>query len=105
MTYDRLDLRGYRTSATSAIDRPAGAPILEGKADDPLRTGTRRITFTVIPGGFTASTIVSPATPIEVDEATHLSTVGEDGYFVTLDRTRSSGAYTVTALVPVAGNR
>ena len=47
---------------------------------------------------------MSPATPIEVDEATHLTTVGEDGYFVTLDRTRSSGAYTVTALVPVSGN-
>ena len=104
VTYDRLDLHGSSTGATNPIDRPAGAPILEGKADDPPRTGTRRITFTVIPGGFTQSTIVSPATPIEVDEATHLTTVGEDGYFVTLDRTRSSGAYTVTALVPVSGN-
>ena len=105
MTYDRLDLHGASvTGATNPIDRPAGAPILEGMADDPPRTGTRRITFTVIPGGFTQSTIVSPATPIEVDEATHLTTVGEDGYFVTLDRTRSSGAYTVTALVPVSGN-
>ena len=104
VTYDRLDLRGFSTGATNPIDRPAGARILEGKADDPPRTGTRRITFTVIPGGFTSSTIVSPATPIEVDEATHLTTVGEDGYFVTLDRTRSSGAYTVTALVLVSGN-
>jgi transglutaminase-like putative cysteine protease len=105
MTYDRLDLNGASvTGATSPIDRPAGAPILEGKADDPPRTGTRRITFTVIPAGFTQSTIVSPATPIEVDEATRLTTVGEDGYFVTLDRTRSSGAYTVTALVPVSGS-
>ncbi len=104
VTYDRLDLHGSSTGATNLIDRPAGAPILEGKADDPPRTGTRRITFTVIPGDLTQSTIVSPATPIEVDEATHLTTVGEDGYFVTLDRTRSSGAYTVTALVLVSGN-
>jgi transglutaminase-like putative cysteine protease len=105
VTYDRLDLRGASvTGATDTIDRPAGAPILEGNADDPPRTGTQRITFTVIPGGFTESTIVSPATPIEVDEATRLTTVGDDGYFVTLDRTRSTGAYTVTALVPVSGN-
>jgi hypothetical protein len=104
VTYDRLDLRGFSTGAANPIDRPAGARILEGQADDPPGTGTRRITFTIIPDGFTPSTIVSPATPIEVDEATHLTTVGEDGYFVTLDRTRSSGAYTVTALVPVFGN-
>jgi len=104
VTYDQLDLRGYSTGATSLIDRPAGARILEGKADDPPPTGARRITFTVIPGGFTQSTIVSPATPIEVDEATRLTTVGGDGYFVTLDRTRSSGAYTVTALVPDSAN-
>jgi len=105
VTYDRLDLRGASVAgATSHSDRPAGAPILAGKADDPPQTGTRRITFTVTPGGLTQSTIVSPATPIAVDEATHLTTVGEGGYFVTLDRAGGSGAYTVTAIVPVSGN-
>jgi transglutaminase-like putative cysteine protease len=104
VTYDRLDLGSFSTGATHRFDRPAGASILDGKADDPPQLGTRRITFTVIPGGFTQSTIVSPATPIEVDEATHLTTVGADGYFVTLDRIGRSGAYTVTALVPVSGN-
>jgi transglutaminase-like putative cysteine protease len=47
---------------------------------------------------------VSPATPIKVDQATRLSVVGTGGYFVALDRTKSSGAYTVTALVPITGD-
>jgi len=70
-----------------------------------IKGGTSGSTsFTVTPGSFTASTIVSPATPIKVDQATRLSVVGTGGYFVALDRTKSGGAYTVTALVPITGD-
>lgn len=104
VAFDRLDLRGFGASSTKSLERPAGTRILEGKDDEPPGIGTRIVTFAVSPGGFTQSTIVSPATPIEVDEATRLSTVGKDGYFVTLDRNAASGAYAVIARVPVAGN-
>ena len=95
---------GFRTGATTPSTGRLARLSSRATADDPSPIGPRRITFTVIPGGFTRPTIVSPATPIAVDEATRLTTVGEDGYFVTLDRGRSGGAYTVTALVPVPGN-
>jgi transglutaminase-like putative cysteine protease len=103
-TYDRIDLKGYSSSARTIVDRPAGTRILQGRADDAPDIGVRSITFTVIPGSFTGSTIVSPATPVEVDQPTSLSIIGRDGYFATLDRTtKGNGAYTVTALVPVVG--
>jgi transglutaminase-like putative cysteine protease len=104
LTYDRLELRGFSSSATTIVDRPAGTRILDGRADDARDIGVRSVTFTVIPGSFSGSTIVSPATPIKVDQATRLSVVGTGGYFVALDRTKSGGAYTVTALVPITGD-
>ena len=103
-TYDRLELGAWSASTTASIDRPAGTRILEGEADDVARSGLHRVTFTVSPGGFTRPTILSPATPVEVDEATRLQIVGKGGYFATLDRGNGSGPYTVTALVPVPGN-
>ena len=104
-TFARLDLHGYGTSSTTSVERPAGSPILEGTAGEPPEIGTRIVTFAVIPAGLMQSTIMSPATPIEVDTATRLSTVGADGYFATLDRSAGSGPYTVTARVPVAEDR
>ena len=104
VTYDRLDLRGYSSSAMTIVDRPAGTRILDGRADDARDIGVRSVTFTVIPGSLSGSTIVSPATPIKVDQATRVSTVGTGGYFVALDRVAGSGAYTVTALVPIVGD-
>jgi transglutaminase-like putative cysteine protease len=103
VTYDRLDLHGFGTSSTKSLERPAGSPILEGTADEPTEIGTRVVTFTVRPVGFSQRTIMSPATPIGVDTATRLSTVGADGYFATLDRSTGSSPYTVTARVPIRG--
>ena len=56
------------------------------------------------PNRFTGSTILSPQTPISVDQGVRLTTVGEGGYFATMDRSDGSGSYTVTALTPVNGN-
>ena len=50
-----------------------------------------------------AATVLSPQTPISVDQPTRLTTVGSDGYFGTLDRIDASGPYTVTALTPING--
>lgn len=102
-TYDKIDLRVWSDTSTSLLDRPASTRVLEGQADDVTRPGVRRVRFTVSPGSFDASTIVSPATPIEVDVPTRLSVIGEEGYFARLVRS-GNGPYTVIALVTELGD-
>ena len=50
------------------------------------------------PGVFDGPTILSPGTPLEVDETTRLTSVGDTGYFAMLERDGGSGSYTVTAV-------
>ena len=47
--------------------------------------------------------MLSPATPIDIDENVRLTTVGTGGYFATMDRDGAAGSYTITALTPVFG--
>lgn len=103
-TYDKIDLTGWGQSTSTSVDIPADAPIFDQRADDVDPQGRHSFTFTVTPGEFRASTILSPQTPITVDQGIRLTTVGEEGYFATIDRSGGSGAYTVTALTPVNGN-
>jgi hypothetical protein len=102
-TYDKIDLNGWGQTAPASADVPADGRILDQRADDVPPDGHHSFTFTVTPGEFRSSTILSPQTPISVDQPTRLTTVGSDGYFSTLDRTEGSGAYTVTALTPIDG--
>ncbi len=102
-TYDKIDLNGWGQTAPASADVPADGRILDQRADDVPPNGHHSFTFTVTPGEFRSSTILSPQTPISVDQPTRLTTVGSDGYFSTLDRTEGSGAYTVTALTPIDG--
>ncbi len=103
-TYDKIDLNGWDQTTSTSTEIPADAPILDQRADDVTPEGRHSFTFTVTPGEFTSSTILSPQTPISVDQGTRLTTVGQDGYFTSLDRIEGSGPYTVTALTPVTGN-
>ena len=68
-------------------------------ADDVAGAGLKQVSFTVRPESFTAPTVLSPATPLFVDEGVRVTTVGRDGYFASLERD-GNGPYTVTALVP-----
>ena len=68
-------------------------------ADDVAGAGLKQVSFTVRPESFTAPTVLSPATPVFVDEGVRVTTVGRDGYFASLERD-GNGPYTVTALVP-----
>lgn len=102
-TYDQIGVRGWSIGPTTTTDRPAGARILDQQADDVDPIGRQRVTFTVIPGGFAAATMISPVTPIEADVPTRLSVVGKEGRFATLTRD-GDGPYTVTALVAVPGD-
>ena len=102
-TYDKIDLNGWGQTTPSSVDLPPDARILDQRADDVPADGHHSFTFTVTPGQFRSATVLSPQTPISVDQPTRLTTIGSDGYFGTLDRTEGSGAYTVTALTPING--
>ena len=104
VTYDRIDLNGWSMSNTNTVGRAAGESLLNGFADDVAPEGRKTLSFTVLPAGFRGSTILSPATPVKVDENTRLTVVGLGGYFSTIDRDGGSGPYAVTALVQVDGN-
>ncbi len=104
VTYDRIDLNGWSMSDTNTIGRAAGDSLLNGFADDVAPEGRATLSFTITPADFRGSTILSPATPVEVDESTRLTVVGQTGFFSTVDRDGGSGAYGVTALVQVDGN-
>ena len=103
VTYDRIDLNGWSMSNTSTVVRAADDPLLVGFADDVVPGGRKSLSFTVTPSDFHGSTILSPATPVSVNQSTTLTVVGQDGYFSTLDRD-GNGSYSVTALVQVDGN-
>ncbi len=104
VTYDRIDLNGWSMSNTRTANRPAGEGLLTGYADGVAPDGRKEVSFTVTPADFHGSTLLSPATPVKVDEGTRLTVIGLDGYFATVDRDGGNGPYTVTALVPVEGN-
>jgi Transglutaminase-like superfamily len=103
-TYDKLDLNGWDQTTSTSVDIAADAPIFDQRADDVDPRGRHSFTFTVTPGEYRASTILSPQTPVSVDQGVRLTTVGQSGYFATLDRTQGNGPYTVTALTPIDGN-
>ncbi len=96
-TFDQIGLKGWSTSNSTTVDRPAGSSILDKLPEEPDPTGLHPFTFTVQPVGFHGSTIFSPGTPTEVQEDSHLTTVGP-GYFTGLDRdSGGTASYTVTA--------
>jgi transglutaminase-like putative cysteine protease len=103
-TYDRIDLNGWSMSETKTVDRIAGDPLLEGFADEVAPEGRTSLSFTVTPVDFRGSTVVSPATPVNVAENTRLTVVGEGGYLSTVDRDGGRGPYAVTALVQAIGD-
>ena len=76
VTYDRIDLNGWSMSNTSTVARAAGDSLLNGFADDVAPEGRKSLTFTISPADFRGSTILSPATPVAVDENTRLTVVG-----------------------------
>lgn len=102
-TYDRIELTGWSLSDAATIVRDASTPILDGMADAVPTEGHAELAVTVTPGDFNGSTILSPATPITVDEATRVTVLGS-GYFATVDRDGGGGTYILRALVPVRGD-
>jgi transglutaminase-like putative cysteine protease len=102
-TYDRIELSGWSLSDASTIVRDASTPILEGMPDDVPAEGHAELAVSVTPGDFNGSTVLSPATPVTLDEATRVTVLGS-GYLATVDRDGESGTYILRALVPVRGD-
>jgi transglutaminase-like putative cysteine protease len=97
--YDRIDTIGMSISHPNTTTRPPATSLFNGMADDVDPAGLRRLTFTVRPVSITGSMVLSPATPVEVDRAVRLTTVGTSGFFAMVERD-GRDPYTVTALVP-----
>ncbi|HJP88408.1 MAG TPA: transglutaminase domain-containing protein [Candidatus Limnocylindrales bacterium] len=68
--------------------------------DAPITTGRREVTFRITPDSFVSKTILSPNTIKSVDRATTAISLGNAGWFTSVESVDSSGAYNVTALVP-----
>jgi transglutaminase-like putative cysteine protease len=104
VTYDRIELSGWSVSNASTIVRDPSSPLMEGLADDVTSEGRSELAVTITPADFNGSTILSPATPINVDESTRLTVLGS-GFFAMADRNGGNGAYVLRALVPVTGDQ
>ena len=98
-----IGLKEFTRSETRTAVRKAGTPLMDTLADDAAQAGLRTVTFTVDPIGHDQSTMLAPATPVEADERSRVTYVGETGFFATLDRDGGSGPYTITSRVPVPG--
>lgn len=104
VTYDQIDLKGWSQTASKTTIVPPGTALFDQRADNVDPKGRHPFTFTVTPVGFRGSTILSPETPVEAKESVRLTTVGEAGYFATIERDGASGSYTISALTPIDGN-
>jgi transglutaminase-like putative cysteine protease len=104
VTYDQIALKSWSQTDPKTVVRPAATSILKDLADDVDPKGLHSFTFTVTPVDFPGRTILSPATPVDVQESSRLTYVGQNGYFATLERDGGNGSYRVTALTQVKGD-
>jgi transglutaminase-like putative cysteine protease len=102
-TYDRIELTGWGMSSAATLNRAADSALLDGLADNVAAEGRKELVVSVTPGDFSGSTILSPTTPLSVDEPTRLTVLGS-GFFATLDRDGGNGTYVLRAMVPVTGD-
>jgi hypothetical protein len=98
VAYDQIGFKGWTQTNSTTIERQPDTQLFEGLAEAIDPAGLHNFTFTVTPGDFHGPTILSPGTPVVVNETTHLTYVGRTGYFAMLERDSGSGSYTVTAV-------
>jgi len=105
VTYDKADLTAWSIGTPSTtLSRPARSLVLEGLDDYADEQGLHAFAFTVIPDQYRQAFMLSPATPVSVDENVRLTYVGERGSFTKMERDGGGDEYQITALVPVEGN-
>jgi hypothetical protein len=102
VSFDQLKPGGMTSSRTMTVERQPESRLLEGTAEDAaVGNGVRPFTFTVVPVDHLGSYVLSAGTPVTIDRAVEVTTVGAAGYFVGIGQEqRNSGwPYTMTALV------
>ena len=103
VTFDRFDLVGWKSTQASAIVRLPGDGLLAGSQDViPTSVATQTISFTVTPEAYDGRYVLSPLNPSISDQTTTLDASGPGLAFAGLRRQGSDGAYSVTAVLPVA---
>jgi transglutaminase-like putative cysteine protease len=100
--YDHYDFFGWSRSDGTSTPEPANSALLLGTADQPTAAGRRPITITIVPEAYRDQTIVGPNTISSVDRSTVAKTLGDDGWFSTVESTEDIAPYTVTAMIPVS---
>ncbi len=104
VTFDQFALNGWKPSEGSEVVRQAGEELLKDTAEAPDPALTEPVTFKVTPARYTGRPILSPLIPSVVDQGTTVRLIG-DGPFIGSVERDGNGPYTVTALVPIAGNK
>ncbi len=102
--FDEFTGNTWRSNAGQTVVRAAGDPVLAGSTDDVLANSRQQVQYTVSPAaGRTGRLVFAPLTPSRVSQETSVSLVGQGAYLNAIQR-QGSGAYSVTALVPVRGD-
>jgi transglutaminase-like putative cysteine protease len=100
--YDEYALTAWHQSVTAGYDVAPGDDVLGDTADAVTEAGRRPVTFTVVPGDFRQSAIVSPQAISRVDTTVRVSIVDDARFVASVDR-NGADPYSVTALVPKRG--
>ncbi len=93
--YDHYDYFGWSRSEATGTPTPAGSRLLQGAADEPSTRGRREITLTIVPEAYRDQTVVGPDTVASVDRATVARTLGNEGWFSTVNYDGNVGPYPV----------
>jgi hypothetical protein len=103
VTFDQFALNGWKPSAGSEATREAGEELLKDTAEAPNPALTKPLTFKVTPARYTGRLILSPLIPSLLDQKSTVRVIGDGPFFGSIERD-GNGPYTVTALIPIAGN-
>jgi transglutaminase-like putative cysteine protease len=111
-TYDTFALGAWVQSSFERLPVAAGAPLLEGTAEQPDAGLTFETQVTVRPDEYRGTLLVAPGAPTLVDRPATVHLFGDDAWFAGVDLPEDPDAYTVTswALRPfdeeaITGNR
>jgi transglutaminase-like putative cysteine protease len=97
--YDRLDGTTWLASAEKDWPFAADEPFLDWTPEAPNPAGHARVELVISTVRYAGSAIFSPETPVSVDEGVNVVVLGDDAYFVRVERQQKGRPYEVTALV------
>ena len=96
-TYDAFALGAWVQTSLERLPVGAGAPLLEGTAEQPDAALTFETRVTVRPDDYRGTLLVAPGAPTAVDRPASLLLFGDDGWFGGVDLPDDPGEYTVAS--------